>query len=127
MRYREKVMQLWNDERRRAAEARRQEVMAAYQKRRLAQHASSQASAVAPDNRATMQIASTSDDVRSRFAPKIQPPSPGTILPRNGHSLRVTSQIPSAADRVQPSPPHLMPSGMRVLPRVGAVPMERRY
>lgn len=132
MRYRQKVMQLWSDERRRDAEARRQEAIAAYQQRRLAQPGRLQAGAAPQHDGLNLQVAAaeTPDALRYRFAPQLQPrpAGQGAISARDGQSsFRVMSQIPAASAMSQPSPSAVNPLATRVLPRTTAVPLERRF
>lgn len=148
-RYREKVMKLWTDERRRDAEARRQEVMAAYQQRRqqaLAQkdHAREPASEndeptgseAAKFNVADSRAASTQSTAIAASRPPLSSSLPSR--PPSQGSFRVTTQIPSgaAATAGEGAPERTAaPPGVaarqtapaRILPRATAVPLERRF
>jgi hypothetical protein len=150
-RYREKVMKLWSEERRRDAEARRQEVIAAYQQRRqqaLAQKehpreaSSENDESTGPDaekfniadsrpasSQSTAAIAASRLPLSSSL-PSRTPPSQG--------SFRVMSQIPSgptaaagegAAERMAAPLGVTARQGApaRILPRATAVPLERRF
>lgn len=130
MRYRQKVTKLWNDERRRDAEARRQETIAAYQQRRLAATAASETQMAAADIGEALDISQGARQRPSNGAipshPRLAPTMPA--MPRGpapATSLRVQSQIPSAA-ATRASAADAAAAG-RIAPRTTAVPMERRF
>lgn len=150
-RYREKVMKLWTDERRRDAEARRQEVVAAYQQRRqqaLAQkeqprEPSAESDEPLESDAAKFNIA----DSRPASNPQIggvvsSRPTLSSSLPSRAPvpqgSFRVMSQIPSGATAAAgdgvPSRTTAPPAASirqaapaRILPRTTLVPLERRF
>lgn len=150
-RYREKVMKLWTDERRRDAEARRQEVMAAYQQRRqqaLAQkeqqrEPSSESDELTESDAANFTIAdsrpASNQQISGIDAPR---PSLPSSLPSRAPvpqgSFRVMSQIPSAATTgpgdgvparaaVPPAASTRQAAPARILPRATLIPLERRF
>ncbi len=151
-RYREKVMKLWNDERRRDAEARRQEVMAAYQQRRqqaLTQkkeqrEPSAENDELTGSDAAKFAIAdsrpASSQQIRGGVGasrPLLSSSLPSRVPAPQG-SFRVLSQIPSGAattagDGVpeRTAAPAVAAARQaapaRILPRATMVPLERRF
>lgn len=151
LRYREKVMKLWTDERRRDAEARRQEVMAAYQQRRqqaLAQkeqqsEPASESDELTQSDAANFTIAdsrpASNQQISGIDAPR--PPLPSSLpsrAPVPQGSFRVMSQIPSAATTaasdgvpartaVPPAASTRQAAPARILPRATLIPLERRF
>lgn len=146
MRYRQKVTRLWNDERRRDAEARRQDTIAAYQQRRqqaLTQKglqkelqpvsiadnddpsASDTASLTIADSRSASNQ-DLNDAIGARRSPLAPLPS---AAPTPATSFRVESQIPSSVPQrsALPTPANQAPTAARILPRATLVPMERRF
>lgn len=142
MRYRQKVTKLWNDERRRDAEARRQETIAAYQLRRqqaIARQEQQRDSAAGADDPANAEAAefTVADSQLSPYrdtgpamdARRQQLPSRPSATPPPSASLRVVSQIPtnvpprSAASMPAPPPSN----ASRIQPRSTLVPLERRF
>jgi hypothetical protein len=140
-RYREKVMKLWSDERRRDAEARRQEVVAAYQERRQQALSREQRNGL-PDatedgtgDSAPFAVADSRPDAGSQIggaiaATRRQPPASPIPQAPASTSFRVTSQIPSGAGapamgRSAPASSQAAPG--RVMPRTTSVPLERRF
>jgi Transglycosylase SLT domain len=150
MRYRQKVTKLWNDERRREAEARRQQTIAAYQLRRqqalLQKTTQKEQDASLIDksgdeplaDNATLIIADSGADSLStsrqqftevlgakypQFAPQPSPASPPPA------SLRIQSQIPSGVTprNTLPAPAAQAPTAARIQPRSTLVPLERRF
>jgi hypothetical protein len=146
-RYREKVMKLWNDERRRDAEARRQEVTAAYQQRRqqaLAQKEQQREPSAENDeakgaDAAKFNIADSRPASNQQIGGAASRAPLSSSLPSRAPvpqgSFRVMSQIPSGpattgdgvADprAVSPAPRQAPPA--RILPRATMVPLERRF
>ncbi len=137
MRYRQKVTKLWNDERRRDAEARRQDTIAAYQQRRLAATTAGGETQVAtadisealnaqldtnPQRLPTQRPANGAISSHPHLAPTM-PAMPHAPAPAT--SLRIQSQIPSATS-MRSSASDAAAAG-RIAPRVTAVPMERRF
>lgn len=135
MRYRQKVMQLWTDERRRDAERRRQETLAAYYARRQSAPGtapgvtSANASLDSAADEAPRQMASSEPmtPLQRRFAPR---PPAQTAAPtpppmrQPVPSLRVQSRIPTAGDGAAASS---SPNGGSLMPnRSTVVPLERR-
>jgi hypothetical protein len=133
MRYRQKVTKLWNDERRRDAEARRQETIAAYQQRRLAATTAGETQMAAADiddsaetqrNSAVQRLPAQMQQNGAVAASRPQLAPLPSRAPAPATSLRVQSQIPSAA---APRPAAAEAAAGRILPRTTAVPMERRF
>lgn len=125
MRYRQKVMKLWSEARRRDAESHRQDVIAAYRQRQAA-------SDDARESR--MDLAEADNAGETKLPPR------GTLAFTHPHlaplashapaapvSLRVVSQIPasrvSSAASASPRPG----PGRIVIPRSSPVPLERRF
>lgn len=142
MRYRQKVTKLWNDERRRDAEARRQETIAAYQQRRQQaiarkeQQRESAAGADDPSNAdatefavADSQLSPYRDTAPAMDTQRPQLPSRPSTAPAPSASLRVMTQIPTnVPPRPGASAPMPQPSNAsRVQPRTTLVPLERRF
>jgi len=142
MRYRQKITKLWNDERRRDAEARRQETIAAYQLRRqqaIARKEQQPASASETDDSSGSEAVefTVADSQLSPYRetsgamdarrPQLTPRPSSTPAP--SASLRVVSQIPtSVPPRSAASPPPPQPSNAgRFQPRTTLVPLERRF
>lgn len=146
MRYRQKVTKLWNDERRREAEARRQETIAANQLR--IQHAQAQKesrkeqtgkSTVTNDDEVptiqdNLTIADSRTEATRQFrddlgARRTQPATLTAAVAPPPASLRVQSQIPSGVTprSALPVPPPQPPSAARVQPRATLIPLERRF
>lgn len=133
MRYRQKVTKLWNEARRRDAEERRQDTIAAYQQRRGAAERSNGiqiASAdvdeaaeagriVLPQSAQKFASNGTAPAAGQRFAPL------SSSAPSAPTSLRVISQIPTSTATRAPATAASTPG--RILPRATMVPMERRY
>lgn len=140
MRYRQKVTKLWNDERRRDAEARRQETIAAYELRRQQAIArkEQQRNATSPTPDAPNADTAEFTVADSQLSPyrdtgpiidaRPQLPSRASAPPPPP-SLRVTSQIPTnVPPRAGASAPLPQPStASRIQPRSTLVPLERRF
>ena len=142
MRYRQKVTKLWNDERRREAEARRQETIAAYQLRRQQTVAQKDQAATAIDisvDESSTDIVKLTvedspstppqqftDNLGNRQA-QLAPLAPSVAQPPA--SLRVQSQIPSGATlrSAGPSQTTQAPTAARIQPRTTLIPLERRF
>ena len=131
MRYRQKVTKLWNDERRRDAEARRQDTIAAYQQRRLAATTAGETQVAAADIGEALDASrDTQRQPAQRPAngaitshPQLSPTMPGMPHPpAPATSLRIQSQIPSATSLRSSAA-----DAGRIAPRTTAVPMERRF
>jgi hypothetical protein len=147
-RYREKVMKLWSDERRRDAEARRQEVMAAYQQRQQALAQKGQLRHPAPENNewaesdaARFTIADSRPASNQAMGGNLASPRPSLSSSQPSRapqgSFRVMSQIPSGAaaagdgvperTATPPAASTRQAAPARILPRATAVPLERRF
>lgn len=133
MRYREKVTKLWNSARRRDAEERRQATLAAYQQRRLGttQMGNTQLASAAMDETADASYSSAPRPLPGQIAngatitSRAQLSTMPARTPAPAASLRVLSQIPSAAS-TRTNAADAAAAG-RILPRTNAVPMERRF
>ena len=133
MRYREKVTKLWNGARRRDAEERRQATLAAYQQRRLgtARMGNTQLASAAMDEIADASYSSAPQPLPGQIANgatianRAQLSTMPSRAPAPAASLRVLSQIPSAASTRTNAAD--APAAGRILPRTNAVPMERRF
>ena len=125
MRYRQKVMKLWSEARRRDAESHRQDVIAAYRQRQAA-------SDDARESR--MDLAEADNSGETKLPPR------GTLAfthpnlaPLASHapaapvSLRVVSQIPASRVSSAASASPLPGPGRIVIPRSSPVPLERRF
>jgi hypothetical protein len=129
MRYRQKITKLWNEARRRDAEERRQDALAAYRQRRFG----------VSQTDVTQLADAETDEQDKPFAALHQLPQLRTAstasrpqlapLPSRGSapatSLRVLTQIPSAASTRAADAD--TPTAGRILPRTTAIPMERRF
>ena len=130
MRYRQKITKLWNEARRRDAEERRQETLAAYRQRRFGvsqtdvtqladAETDEQDQPIAALHQLPAQLRTASAASRPQLAPL---PSRGSAP---ATSLRVLTQVPSAASTHAADAD--TPTVGRILPRTTAIPMERRF